>query len=93
MKIKALSRSVEGCTRQTNNDLKKISRSLDPKHKPMEKAREYTRAITAAKMDRIFAKVSRRKGCCAFRAAGGPAMGQESASAPDRRWRRSPEPF
>jgi WD repeat and SOF domain-containing protein 1 len=56
MKIKALSRSVESSTRSSIGDQKVISRNLDPKHKPHEKAREYTRAINAAKLSRMFAK-------------------------------------
>lgn len=56
MKIKALSRSIESHTRSNSGDIKKLSRNLDPKHKPLERAREYTRAITAAKLERMFAK-------------------------------------
>ncbi|GMI15193.1 hypothetical protein TrVE_jg7592 [Triparma verrucosa] len=56
MKIKALSRSVEGNTRSNSGDIKKLSRNLDPKHKPLERAREYTRAVTSAKLERMFAK-------------------------------------
>ena len=59
MKIKALSRSVEGNTRSNSGDIKKLSRNLDPKHKPLERAREYTRAVTSAKLERMFAKVRR----------------------------------
>ena len=61
MKIKALSRSVEGNTRSNSGDIKKLSRNLDPKHKPLERAREYTRAVTSAKLERMFAKVRRRE--------------------------------
>jgi len=57
MKIKALSRNVEACTRETSGDIKKMSRNLDPTFKPMERAREYTRAVQAAKLSRVFAKV------------------------------------
>ena len=61
MKIKALSRSVEGNTRSNSGDIKKLSRNLDPKHKPLERAREYTRAVTSAKLERMFAKVKREE--------------------------------
>ncbi|GMI38484.1 hypothetical protein TeGR_g9684 [Tetraparma gracilis] len=56
MKIKALSRSVESSTRSSLLEHKVVSRSLDPKHKPFDKAREYTRAVAAAKLSRVFAK-------------------------------------
>jgi WD repeat and SOF domain-containing protein 1 len=59
MKIKALSRNVEKHTRETSGDIKVVSRNLDPKYKPMERAREYTRAVQAAKLQKVFAKVGR----------------------------------
>ncbi|CCX13661.1 WD40-repeat-containing domain protein [Pyronema domesticum] len=55
MKIKALSRSAE-----TYNPLGTTAvvqpRNLNPEMHPFEKAREYTRALTAVKMERMFAK-------------------------------------
>ncbi|KAF8251097.1 WD40 repeat-like protein [Wilcoxina mikolae CBS 423.85] len=55
MKIKALSRSSE-----TYNPLGTTAviqpRNLNPELHPFEKAREYTRALTATKMERMFAK-------------------------------------
>ena len=56
MKVKSLSRSVETSTRANSGDLKKLSRSLAPDQKPLERAREYTRAVTSAKIERMFAK-------------------------------------
>ncbi|CAM9525407.1 unnamed protein product [Chrysoparadoxa australica] len=56
MKVKVVSRREEDCTRACRTDRIKRHRNLDPKLHPFEKAREYTRAVTAAKMDRIFAK-------------------------------------
>ena len=51
MKIKTLSRSTappgEGALKQPRN--------LDPSHHPFERAREYTRALNAVKMERMFA--------------------------------------
>ena len=51
MKIKTLSRSAappgEGALKQPRN--------LDPSHHPFERAREYTRALNAVKMERMFA--------------------------------------
>ncbi|KAG0220665.1 rRNA-processing protein sof1, partial [Mortierella sp. GBA43] len=55
-KVKVLSRSVEDCTRQRSNDIHKIQRNLDPSLHPFEKAREYTRALNATKVERMFAK-------------------------------------
>lgn len=56
MKVKALSRSQRTTERECAGDLRKQSRNLDPVYHPMQRAREYTRAVTAAKMDRMFAK-------------------------------------
>ncbi|KAF9366165.1 rRNA-processing protein sof1 [Mortierella sp. NVP85] len=56
MKVKVLSRSVEESTRQRSNDIHKIQRNLDPSLHPFEKAREYTRALNATKVERMFAK-------------------------------------
>ncbi|KAF9990954.1 rRNA-processing protein sof1, partial [Entomortierella chlamydospora] len=55
-KVKVLSRSVEESTRQRSNDIHKIQRNLDPSLHPFEKAREYTRALNAVKVERMFAK-------------------------------------
>jgi len=56
MKVKALSRSAASTERQNSGDLRMQHRNLDPDHHPMARAREYTRAVTAAKLDRMFAK-------------------------------------
>ncbi|KAG0367763.1 WD40-repeat-containing domain protein [Gamsiella multidivaricata] len=56
MKVKVLSRSVEESTRQRSNDIHKVQRNLDPSLHPFEKAREYTRALNAVKVERMFAK-------------------------------------
>lgn len=56
MKVKALSRSARQSTRECVGDVKKVSRNLNPNHHPMQKAREYTRAVTSAKLERMFAK-------------------------------------
>mmetsp|Transcript_6489 Transcript_6489/g.9483 ORF Transcript_6489/g.9483 Transcript_6489/m.9483 type:complete len:457 (+) Transcript_6489:62-1432(+) len=56
MKVKALSRSSRQSTRECVGDVKKVSRNLNPNHHPMQKAREYTRAVTSAKLERMFAK-------------------------------------
>lgn len=56
MKVKALSRSEFSTTRGCTGDLRKRHRNLDPIYHPLQRAREYTRAVTAAKIDRMFAK-------------------------------------
>lgn len=56
MKVKTLQRATSSVERECSGDLRKQSRNLDPKYHPMQRAREYTRAVTAAKMDRMFAK-------------------------------------
>jgi len=56
MKIKTISRSEVDHTRDCKRDLQKVHRNLDPKLHPFEKAREYTRALNATKLDKVFAK-------------------------------------
>lgn len=56
MKIKTISRNEEDYTRSTVNDIYKVSRNFDPALHPFERAREYTRALNATKMERMFAK-------------------------------------
>ena len=57
MKVKALSRSSAHTTqRECSGDLRKHARNLDPSYHPMQRAREYTRAVTSAKIERMFAK-------------------------------------
>ena len=56
MKIRALSRSTEAYTRECKGDVLKTFHNTDPSLHPFDKAREYTRAIQATKLDRMFAK-------------------------------------
>ncbi|KXZ47814.1 hypothetical protein GPECTOR_32g426 [Gonium pectorale] len=56
MKVKVISRSEEEYTRERSSDLRKVQRNYDPLLHQFEKAHEYTRALNAAKLDRIFAK-------------------------------------
>lgn len=55
MKIKAISRASYKTTSQ-KGDLQKEHRNLDPKYHPFQKAKEYTRAVTSVKLDRMFAQ-------------------------------------
>ncbi|GAM39665.1 protein required for biogenesis of 40S ribosome [Talaromyces pinophilus] len=54
MKIKALSRSAAS-QQAPGSSVARLQRNLDPAQHPFERAREYTRALTATKMDRMFA--------------------------------------
>ena len=56
MKVKALSRSQSSTTRSTLHDIRPTHKNLDPAAHPQARAREYTRAVTAAKLDRMFAQ-------------------------------------
>ncbi|EIE25085.1 WD40 repeat-like protein [Coccomyxa subellipsoidea C-169] len=56
MKIKTINRSASECTRERSQDVQKVHKNLDPALHPFEKAVEYTRALNAAKLDRVFAK-------------------------------------
>ncbi|KAI9807148.1 MAG: hypothetical protein M1825_005866 [Sarcosagium campestre] len=53
-KIKALSRSTSS-HRTPGSDVIRQPRNLDPALHPFERAREYTRALNATKLDRMFA--------------------------------------
>ena len=52
MKIKAINRSEEACTRERAQDVQKVHRNMDPALHPMEKAKEYTRALNAGALRR-----------------------------------------
>jgi DDB1- and CUL4-associated factor 13 len=56
MKIKTISRSEEKETRSSRREIYKVHKNPDPKLHPFEKAKEYTRAVKAMKLDKIFAK-------------------------------------
>lgn len=56
MKITTINRSEEQQTRERVQDVQKVHRNLDPSLHPFERAKEYTRALNAAKLDRVFAK-------------------------------------
>ncbi|XP_054721180.1 DDB1- and CUL4-associated factor 13-like isoform X2 [Uloborus diversus] len=56
MKVKILSRNPDNYLRETKNDIHKIKRNYDPALHPFEVAREYTRAVNAVKLERLFAK-------------------------------------
>lgn len=56
MKVKTLQRKAGTVERECSGDLRMEVRNLDPKYHPMQRAREYTRAVTAAKLSRMFAK-------------------------------------
>lgn len=55
MKIKALSRSIEAI-QPPGSSAPRQMRNLDPAVHPFERPREYTRALNAVKMERMFAK-------------------------------------
>lgn len=56
MKIKTISRTEEDFSRASKLDITKVHRNRDPKLHPFERAREYTKAVVATKLDKIFAK-------------------------------------
>lgn len=56
MKVKTLSRKAEDFTREKSTDLQPVTHSNKPSLHPFEKAREYARALNAAKLDKHFAK-------------------------------------
>lgn len=56
MKVKVISRNAEDYTRSRSQDIFKVHRNVNPSVHPFEKAREYTRALNATKLERVFAK-------------------------------------
>lgn len=56
MKIKTISRSSHDYTKERINDINKIQRNANPDVHPFERQREYTRALNATKLDKVFAK-------------------------------------
>jgi len=55
-KIKMISRNPDEYMRETKRDIHKVPRNYDPSLHPFEAPREYTRALNAAKLERVFAK-------------------------------------
>lgn len=56
MKVKTISRVEKDFTQEVTTDKLKVFRNLDPALHPFERPREYTRALNAVKLDRMFAK-------------------------------------
>jgi WD repeat and SOF domain-containing protein 1 len=56
IKIKTISRSEEDYCRKTSLDITKVHRNRDPALHPFERAREYSKALVAVKLDKIFSK-------------------------------------
>ncbi|XP_072426721.1 DDB1- and CUL4-associated factor 13 [Chiloscyllium punctatum] len=56
MKVKILSRNPDDYVRETKHDIQRVPRNYDPVLHPFEVPREYTRALNATKLERVFAK-------------------------------------
>ncbi|KAH9824793.1 WD40-repeat-containing domain protein [Melampsora americana] len=56
MKIKVLARSLDNHQPQSHGAPAPIHKNLDPSLHPHARSREYTRAVTASKLNRMFAK-------------------------------------
>lgn len=56
MKIKTISRSSDNYVPVRNTQESNLARNLNPELHPFERAREYTKALTATKLERMFAK-------------------------------------
>ena len=56
MKIKVITRAAEDFTRERKSDVVKVFKNPDPVIHPFERAREFTRALNATKLDKVFAK-------------------------------------
>lgn len=53
MKVKVINRVEEDFTRERKGDVAKVFRNPDPVVHPFERAREYTRALNATKLDKV----------------------------------------
>lgn len=56
MRVKAINRSVDDSSRERSGDIRKVHRNLDPALRPLERAVEAKRALSAAKLSRVFAR-------------------------------------
>ncbi|XP_066259161.1 DDB1- and CUL4-associated factor 13 [Euwallacea similis] len=56
MKVKIISRSADDYLRGTKKENHKVFHNYDPSLHPFEAAREYTRALNAVKLEKVFAK-------------------------------------
>ena len=56
MKIKTISRSADNYVPVRSTQESQMPRNLNPELHPFERAREYTKALNATKMERMFAK-------------------------------------
>lgn len=56
MKVKMLTRNPDEYLRETKRDIHKIPRNFDPSLHPFVAPREYTKALNAVKLEKIFAK-------------------------------------
>ncbi|GEQ69744.1 hypothetical protein JCM33374_g3418 [Metschnikowia sp. JCM 33374] len=56
MKVKTISRSADTYVPARNTQESALPRNLNPALHPFERAREYTRAVTATKLERMFAQ-------------------------------------
>ncbi|CAB1334194.1 unnamed protein product [Coregonus sp. 'balchen'] len=56
MKVKVLSRNPDDYVRETKLDIQRVPRNYDPSLHPFEVPREYTRALNATKLERVFSK-------------------------------------
>jgi DDB1- and CUL4-associated factor 13 len=56
VKVKTICRVIEESTRESTNDIYKTFKNPDSTLHPLQKAREYQRALNAAKLEKIFSK-------------------------------------
>lgn len=56
VKLQTICRTEKEHQRETKNDIFKVFRSTNPQLHPFQKAREYQRALTSVKLEKIFAQ-------------------------------------
>jgi len=56
VRISTICRSEGDFTRESKNDIMKVHRNPNPNLHPLSKPREFQRAVTASKIQKIFSK-------------------------------------
>jgi WD repeat and SOF domain-containing protein 1 len=56
VKLRTICRPKEKMMRETTEDVVKVHKNTDSNLHPLQKSREYMRALNAAKLEKVFAK-------------------------------------
>lgn len=56
VRVRAINRNEESCSKECSQDVSRVQRNMDPQEHPLERAKEYQRALNAVKLRKVFAK-------------------------------------